>query len=156
MFACNCLWFYFSYLSLNVSNRLTRLNVSDVDGGLDPDAAALIWFIVTAALPPLLFPWLLDNVLHADPVPFASPPFCFSSCELFPNPKTIGSKIYLHPVVKNTNDIKFLFRTTLYILQYLWFLPSIHVSLACSSSHCLFARSMRSLALSLCMSLRLA
>ena len=100
--------FDFSYFSLNVSNRLTRLNVSDVDGGLDPDAAALIWFIVTAALPPLLFPWLLDKVLHADPVPFASPPFCFSSCELFPNPKTIGSKIYLHPVVKNTNDIKFL------------------------------------------------
>ena len=108
----------FSYFSLNVSNRLTRLNVSDVDGGLDPDAAALIWFIVTAALPPLLFPWLLDKVLHADPVPFASPPFCFSSCELFPNPKTIGSKIYLHPVVKNTNDIKFksLQNATLYII----------------------------------------
>ena len=44
MFAYNCLKKYvdFSYFSLNVSNRLTRLNVSDVDGGLDPDAAALI------------------------------------------------------------------------------------------------------------------
>ena len=42
MFACIVYGFDFSYFSLNVSNHLTRLNVSDVDGGLDPDAAALI------------------------------------------------------------------------------------------------------------------